>query len=313
MSILISGSIAYDTIMVFPGRFRDHILPDKTHMLNVAFMVPELHRYFGGCAGNIAYSLKKLGADPLPMATVGSDFDDYARHLDHLEIGRDHILKLEDFWTAQAYITTDIDDNQITAFHPGAMNEAHRQAVPAGGDIGFGIVSPDGKQAMLDHSAQLGTAGIPHVFDPGQGLPLFSAAELGLMIERADWLTVNSYEWEMLRKKTGLDVDTALDHLAGGLVITQGGAGSELITRSARQTIPAVAPEAVRDPTGCGDAYRAGLLFGLERDWAPVDACRLGAILGAIKIAHAGPQQHDFTPGSVARRFQAEFGQPMPD
>ncbi|MFW5816042.1 MAG: PfkB family carbohydrate kinase, partial [Wenzhouxiangella sp.] len=169
-----------------------------------------------------------------------------------------------------------------------------------------------GKQAMLDHSAQFAAAGIRHVFDPGQGLPLFSAEELALMIERADWLTVNSYEWEMLRKKTGLQVETVLDRLSGGLIITHGGEGSELITASARQTIPAVAPEAVRDPTGCGDAYRAGLLHGLERGWAPVDACRLGAILGAIKIAHAGPQQHDFTPAAIARRFEAEFGQPMP-
>ncbi|MEE4639162.1 MAG: carbohydrate kinase family protein [Wenzhouxiangella sp.] len=313
MSILICGSIAYDTIMVFPERFRDHILPDKTHMLNVAFMVPELHRYFGGCAGNIAYSLKKLGAEPLPMATVGSDFDDYARHLEHLDIRCDHLLKLDDFWTAQAYITTDIDDNQITAFHPGAMNEAHCQKVPAERGVALGIVSPDGKQAMLDHSAQFAAAGIPHIFDPGQGLPLFSAEELVLMIDHADWLTVNSYEWEMLRKKTGLDVDTALNRLAGGLVITQGGDGSELITRGGREAIPAVAPEAVRDPTGCGDAYRAGLLFGLERGWPASDACRLGAILGAIKIAHAGPQQHDFTPESIARRFQAEFGHPMPD
>jgi len=312
MPILISGSIAYDTIMVFPGRFRDHILPDKTHMLNVAFMVPELHRYFGGCAGNIAYSLKKLGADPLPLATVCADFDDYARHLNYLEVGMDYVLRLDDFWTAQAYITTDVDDNQITAFHPGAMNEAHRQPVPDNAGIGYGIVSPDGREAMLQHSAQFAAAGIPHVFDPGQGLPLFSADELIRMAESADWLTVNSYEWEMLRKKTDLDVETIVDKLSGGLIVTHGGQGSQLVTRDRRETIPAVSPEAVRDPTGCGDAYRAGLLFGLERDWDPVDACRLGSILGAIKIAHAGPQQHDFTPTSVARRFQSEFGKPMP-
>jgi adenosine kinase len=312
MSILISGSIAYDTIMVFPGRFRDHILPDKTHMLNVAFMVPELHRYFGGCAGNIAYSLKKLGADPLPLATVGADFDDYARHFEHLEIGTDHVLKLEDFWTAQAYITTDVDDNQITAFHPGAMNEAHRQSLPESTKAGYGIVSPDGRDAMLQHSAQFAAAGIPHIFDPGQGLPLFSADELIKMTERADWLTVNSYEWEMLHQKTGLDVETIVDRLTGGLIVTYGGQGSQLVTRDRREKIPAVSPEDVRDPTGCGDAYRAGLLFGLERGWDPVDACRLGSILGAVKIAHAGPQQHDFTPGWVAKRFRSEFGQAMP-
>lgn len=312
MSILISGSIAYDNIMVFPGRFRDHILPDKTHMLNVAFMVPELHRYFGGCAGNIAYTLKKMGAEPLPLATVGSDFDDYERHFDHLDIDLAHVRRLDDFWTAQAYITTDVDDNQITAFHPGAMNEAHRQPVPDSAGARFGIVSPDGREAMLEHSAQFAAAGIAHIFDPGQGLPMFSAEELILMTERADWLTVNSYEWEMFRQKTGLDVETVVARLSGGLIVTHGGQGSQLVTRDRRENIPVVAPEAVRDPTGCGDAYRAGLLFGLERGWDPVDAGRLGAILGAIKIAHSGPQQHDLTPGAVARRFAEEFGRPMP-
>ncbi|MEE4297727.1 MAG: carbohydrate kinase family protein [Wenzhouxiangella sp.] len=313
MSILISGSIAYDNIMVFPGRFRDHILPEKTHMLNVAFMVPELHRFFGGCAGNIAYTLKKMGAEPLPLATVGSDFDDYERHFNHLDIDLAHVLRLDDFWTAQAYITTDVDDNQITAFHPGAMNEAHRQSVPDSSGARFGIVSPDGREAMLEHSAQFAAAGIPHIFDPGQGLPLFSAEELILMTERADWLTVNSYEWEMFHQKTGLEAESIVARLKGGLIVTHGGQGSQLVTREQRETIPAVPPEAVRDPTGCGDAYRAGLLFGLERDWNPVDACRLGAILGSIKIAHSGPQQHDLTPGAVADRFAAEFGRGFPD
>ncbi len=312
MAILICGSIAYDNIMVFPERFRDHILPDKTHMLNVAFLVPELHRYFGGCAGNIAYSLKKLGGEPVPMATVGSDFDDYERHLDHLDIRTDRIERLADFWTAQAYITTDIDDNQITAFHPGAMNEAHRQRTGTDPDIRLAIVSPDGKQAMLEHSAQLAEAGIAHVFDPGQGLPLFSGEELTAMIRRADWLTVNSYEWEMLKNRTGMDRDGVLDCLSSGLIITHGGQGSELLTRDGAESIPAVAPAAIHDPTGCGDAYRAGLLFGLERGWQPADACRLGSVLGAIKIAHPGPQQHDFTPQEVAARYEAAFERAMP-
>ena len=312
MSILISGSIAYDNIMVFPGRFRDHILPGKTHMLNVAFMVPELHRFFGGCAGNIAYTLKKMGAEPLPLATVGSDFDDYARHFDHLDIDLSHVLRLNEFWTAQAYITTDVDDNQITAFHPGAMNEAHRQPVPKNSGAAFGIVSPDGREAMLEHSAQFAAAGIPHIFDPGQGLPLFSAEELIRMSERADWLTVNSYEWEMFHQKTDLDVEAVVARLSGGLIVTHGGQGSQLVTRDRRETIPVVEAEAIRDPTGCGDAYRAGLLFGLERDWDPVDACRLGAILGSIKIAQSGPQQHDLTPAKVAKRFAEEFGKEMP-
>ena len=312
MPILICGSMAYDNIMVFPERFRDHILPDKTHMLNVAFLVPELHRFFGGCAGNIAYSLKKLGAEPVPMATVGSDFDDYQRHLEHLDIRTDRILRLDDFWTAQAYITTDIDDNQITAFHPGAMNEAHREAVAADSTIKLGIISPDGKQAMLDHSAQMAAAGIPHVFDPGQGLPLFSGDELVAMIRRADWLTVNSYEWEMLKNRTGLDREAVLAMLGCGLIITHGGQGSELVTADGVESIPAVKPERIEDPTGCGDAYRAGLLFGLERGWSPDDACRLGSVLGALKIAEAGPQQHDFTPAQVAALFESAFGRPLP-
>jgi adenosine kinase len=312
MSVLICGSLAYDNIMVFPERFKDYILPDKTHMLNVAFLVPELHRNFGGCAGNIAYSLKKLGGKPLPMASVGADFDDYARHLDRLEIRQDHIRVCDQLWTAQAYITTDIDDNQITAFHPGAMNENHRQKITADLGATFGIVAPDGRQAMLDHSAQFRAAGIPHIFDPGQGLPMFNGEELEQMIDNANWLTVNSYEWEMLKKKTGLDHEQIAARLDGGLIITHGGEGSELHTAAGKTTIPAVKAEKIADPTGCGDAFRAGLLFGLEKGWDPADACRLGSLLGSIKIAHTGPQHHDFSPKKIAQRFEAEFGHPMP-
>jgi len=281
-------------------------------MLNVAFLVPELHRYFGGCAGNIAYSLKKLGGEPVVMAMVGSDFDDYARHLERLDIRTDRVCRLDDFWTAQAYITTDIDDNQITAFHPGAMSEAHRQTIGPDPEIRLGIISPDGRQAMLEHSEQMAAAGISHVFDPGQGLPLFNGEELISMIRRADWLTVNSYEWELLKSRTGLERDAVLGLLRGGLIITHGGSGSELVTHQGRQHIAAVTPERIEDPTGCGDAYRAGLLFGLENGWDPADACRLGSVLGAIKIAHPGPQQHDFSPSSVAERFESAFNQPMP-
>ncbi len=311
MSVLICGSLAYDNIMVFPERFKDHILPDKTHMLNVAFLVPELHRNFGGCAGNIAYSLKKLGGEPMPMATVGADFDDYARHLDRLDISQQYIRVADDHWTAQAYITTDLDDNQITAFHPGAMNENHNQKVPASG-IRFGIVSPDGKQAMLDHSEQFAAANIPHIFDPGQGLPMFDGDELKRMIANANWLTVNSYEWEMLKNKTGLDHGAITDQLDGGLIITHGGEGSELYVGGDKTHIPSVKPETIADPTGCGDAFRAGLLFGLARDWDPADACRLGSILGSMKIEHNGPQHHDFTPEQIAERYQREFGSAMP-
>ena len=313
MSVLICGSLAYDTIMVFPERFKDHILPDQTHILNVAFLVPEMRRNFGGCAGNIAYSLKKLGGEPLPMATVGPDFDDYTARLDELGISRKYITTLDDHFTAQAFITTDLDDNQITAFHPGAMNESHVNKVPAGDSISYGIVSPDGKQAMIEHSEQFDRAGIPHIFDPGQGLPMFDGDELRQMVDYADWLTVNSYEWEMVVKKTGWKQADVVDELDGGLIITHGGDGSQLITRDSETHIPSVKPESIQDPTGCGDAFRAGLLFGLERGWDPADACRLGSILGSIKIAHPAPQGHEVDPQKIAQVFKTEYGHEMPE
>ena len=312
MSILICGSIAYDNIMVFPERFKDHILPEKTHMLNVAFLVPEMRRNFGGCAGNIAYGLKKLGGNPLPMAAVGADFDRYDEHMDELGIDRKYVMRDDAHFTAQAYITTDLDDNQITAFHPGAMNENHRNTIPSGDGIGYGIVSPDGKQAMLDHAEQFKAAGIAHIIDPGQGLPMFSGDELKTMIAGADWLTVNSYEWEMIAKKTGWDRAQALADLKHGLIVTHGGEGSELVTHDGEQRIESVEPAGIADPTGCGDAYRAGLLFGLERGWDAADAARLGSLMGSNKIAHAAPQGYDLDRDDVGRRFEQAFGHPMP-
>lgn len=313
MSVLICGSLAYDTIMVFPQRFKDHILADQTHILNVSFLVPRMHRNFGGCAGNIAYTLKKLGGEPLPVATVGADFEDYASHLDALDIDLRYVRRLDDHWTAQAYITTDVDDNQITAFHPGAMEMNHLNRIQADADFKLGIVAPDGKRAMLEHSERFAEIGIPHVFDPGQGLPMFDADELKALIERADWLTVNSYEWEMLSRKTGWGEVEAVRRLSGGLIITHGGDGSQLITMNGEIRIEAVPPEAVEDPTGCGDAYRAGLLYGLERGWDPADACRLGSVMGSIKIAHRGPQRHPVEPDKVRQRFMEAYGRPMPD
>lgn len=312
MSILICGSLAYDNIMVFPERFKDHILPDKTHMLNVAFLVPEMHRNFGGCAGNIAYGLQQLGSTPLPMAAVGADFDRYADRLDELGISQRFVLRDDDHFTAQAYITTDLDDNQITAFHPGAMNENHRNEVPTDGSVAWGIISPDGKQAMLDHSEQFKNAGIPHIFDPGQALPMFNGDELRGLVANADWLTVNSYEWEMIAKKTGWTRGEALAGLKGGLIVTHGGEGSQLLTADGEAEIPAVRPERIADPTGCGDAYRAGLLFGLERGWDPVDAARLGSLMGSIKIAHNAPQGYALDMGELKARYKAEFGSAMP-
>ena len=312
MSIMICGSLAFDTIMVFPERFKDHILPDKTHMLNVAFLVPELHRNFGGCAGNIAYTLKKLGGDPIPMATVGSDCGQYLEHLERLGISRNYVTTVEAEWTAQAFITTDLDDNQITAFHPGAMTQNHRQSVPRDDSIRYGSISPDGKEAMLQHSDEFAEAGIPHLFDPGQGLPMFNGDELFHMINNATWLTLNSYEWAMLKEKTGLSRQTVIDHLSGGVIITHGAEGSELITKDREVRIEPVKPEAIIDPTGCGDAYRAGLLFGLSQDWDPVDAARLGSLMGAIKIAHSGPQHHDFSLDEIRAAFEMNFQAPMP-
>ncbi|MDT8408303.1 MAG: carbohydrate kinase family protein [Wenzhouxiangellaceae bacterium] len=312
MSILICGSLAYDTIMVFPERFKDHIIPEKTHMLNVAFLVPEMRRNFGGCAGNIAYSLNKLGGQALPMAAVGADFDRYSERLDKLGISQQFVLRDDQYFTAQAYITTDLDDNQITAFHPGAMNENHRNDVPVDGSITYGIVAPDGKQAMLSHADQFKAAGIPHVFDPGQGLPMFSGDELKGLIADADWLTVNSYEWEMIVNKTGWSRGEVLSGLKGGLIVTHGGEGSQMLTHGGECHIPAVKPERIADPTGCGDAYRAGLLFGLERSWDPADAARLGSLLGSIKIAHSAPQGFEFEPDQIRQRFAVEFGHTMP-
>ncbi len=313
MSILICGSIAYDNIMVFPERFKDHILPEKTHMLNVAFLVPEMRRNLGGCAGNIAYSLKKLGGEPLPMATVGIDFDRYSERLEELGISQRFVRRDDSHFTAQAYITTDLDDNQITAFHPGAMNENHRNIVPDDGSIRYGIVAPDGKQAMLDHSEQFKRAGIAHVFDPGQGLPMFSGDELKTMMADADWLTVNSYEWAMITRKTGWNRGNVLSALKQGLIVTHGGEGSELFTHQGEQRIPAARPKQIADPTGCGDAYRSGLLFGLERDWDPADAACLGSLMGSIKIAHPAPQGFEIDPEAIRTRFGQEFGRAMPD
>jgi adenosine kinase len=313
MSVMICGSLAFDTIMVFPERFKDHILPDKTHMLNVAFLVPELHRNFGGCAGNIAYTLKMLGGDPIPMASVGADFAPYREYLEKLGICQDYVSTMEAEWTAQAFITTDLDDNQITAFHPGAMAENRHQSIPTDRGITYGSISPDGKEAMLLHSAQFAQAGIPHLFDPGQGLPMFNGDELFEMINHATWLTLNSYEWEMLKEKTGLSRKTVIDHLAGGAIITHGADGSELITKEEEIRIEAVPPKAIIDPTGCGDAYRAGLLYGLDRGWEPVAAARLGSLLGSIKIAHSGPQHHDFSLDEIKAQYEAHFKVPMPD
>jgi adenosine kinase len=309
---LICGSVAYDTILVFPDRFKAHLLPDKLHMLNVAFMVPEMRREFGGCAANIAYGLKLLGDDGVAMATAGSDFEPYRQRLVALSIAVDHIKVVESAFTAQAFITTDLDDNQITAFHPGAMQHAHLNAVAdtAGGArrIALGIVAPDGRQAMIEHAAQFKAAGIPFIFDPGQGLPMFGAEELGVFIDQATWVAVNDYEWELLQQKTGLSAQQIVARVEA-LIVTHGADGSTIHTKTRKLTIPPVKPTAVVDPTGCGDAYRAGLIHGLLRglDWETTG--RVASLMGSIKIASRGPQNHEFTRAEFDRRYQEHFGQ----
>ncbi len=308
MSVLICGSMAYDHIMVFPDKFKNHILPEKVHMLNVSFLVPEMRREFGGCAGNIAYNLNLLdNSIALPMATVGKDFDPYAYWMDKRHMNRTHITVVDDAFTGQAFITTDLDDNQITAFHPGAMNESHRNKVTDAKDCKLGIISPDGRDGMLQHADQFVEAGIPFIFDPGQGMPMFNGEELCQFIEKATWVTVNDYEWQMMQDKTGLGPDEIAERVEA-LIVTRGGDGSSIYTRDKQIDIPCVKAESITDPTGCGDAYRAGLLYGLvnEMDWETTG--RIASLLGSIKIAKHGTQNHKFTLDEFKTRFEKEFG-----
>ncbi|CAN7155901.1 carbohydrate kinase family protein [Acidovorax sp. LjRoot118] len=297
MAALICGSLAFDTIMTFEGRFAEQILPEQLHILNVSFLVPSLRRDFGGCAGNIAYSLKLLGGEPLPMAMLGSDAADYLQRLDTLGISRRFVGQVEDVHTAQAMIMTDRDNNQITAFHPGAMMQAHANRIESGDGIRLAIIAPDGRDAMIEHAAQLVAAGVPFVFDPGQGLPMFNGAELSRFIEQATWVTVNDYEGKMLSERTGWSL-AEISQRVDGLVVTLGGEGCEVWVKGEKTLVPAVVPAAVVDPTGCGDAWRGALLFGLERGWPLVQCAELGNRVGALKIAQRGPQSYtlDFQP-----------------
>jgi adenosine kinase len=307
MRTLICGSIAYDTIMVFRGRFRDHILPDQLHILNVAFLVPDMRREFGGCAGNIAYSMKLLGGEPLIMATVGDDYQPYAYRLERLGISQEHVRRIPDTFTAQAFITTDLDDNQITAFHPGAMNYSHENHVREARGVGLGIVAPDGREGMLQHAREFYEAGIPFVFDPGQGLPMFSAEELADFVRMADYVTVNDYEARLLQDRTGRTIES-LSKLVKAFVVTLGAHGSLIYTDGRQIEIPSVRAENVVDPTGCGDAYRAGFLFGIAEGFDLPTAGRLASLLGAIKIAQRGGQNHRFTREEIAQRYRESFG-----
>jgi adenosine kinase len=307
MRTLICGSIAYDTIMVFRDRFKNHILPDQLHILNVAFLVPDMRREFGGCAGNIAYTLKLLGGEPLMMATVGDDYDPYARRLERLLLGQEHVRRVPETFTAQAFITTDLDDNQITAFHPGAMNFSHLNHVEAATNVTLGIVAPDGREGMLQHAREFHAAGIPFIFDPGQGLPMFSGEELLEFVRMARYVTVNDYEGRLLQERTGAPLE-ALAKSVSALVVTLGARGSHIYAAGRRLEIPAVEPQEIVDPTGCGDAFRAGLLYGIATglDWEL--AGRLASLLGAIKIARRGGQNHEFDRDEIAVRYREAFG-----
>ena len=307
MSALICGSFAYDSIMVFHDRFANHILPEQVHILNVSFLVPELRREFGGCAGNIAYNLKLLGGQGAPMGTVGHDFGPYADWMDQQGVSRRYLREVEGEFTAQAYITTDEDDNQITAFHPGAMNHSHLNKVSDAQGITLGLVSPDGRQGMIEHAEQFAQAGIPFIFDPGQGMPMFDGDELMRFVEQATWLAFNDYESRLMQERTGLSLEQ-LAKKVEAIIVTRGGQGSLIYTRDDCLEIPSAQPAALIDPTGCGDAYRAGLLYGLqqEMDWATTG--RIASLMGAIKIEQAGTQNHRFSAEEFAARFRDNFG-----
>lgn len=298
--------MAFDTIMVFEDRFKNHILPDQVHILNVSFLVPSMRREFGGCSGNIAYNLKLLGGDGRPMATVGQDFSPYAQWMDKSGVSRQSLMELTDDYTAQAYITTDQDDNQITAFHPGAMNQSHLNKVTDEPGVTIGIVSPDGRQGMIEHANQFAEANIPFIFDPGQGMPMFDGDDLNHFLQQATWLTLNDYEFQLFSERTGKSAAEIANEVEA-LVVTRGAEGSVIHTNNQQISIPVAAINDLKDPTGCGDAYRSGLLYGLmnNMDWETTG--RLAAIMGACKIEVNGTQNHAPKRDEISERFKQNF------
>lgn len=307
MRTLICGSIAYDNIMVFPDHFKNHILPEKIHVLNVAFLVPEMRRDFGGCAGNIAYNLQMLGGEPVMMATVGDDYAPYSARFEQLNLTQSHVRHVPDTFTAQAFITTDLADNQITAFHPGAMNFSHLNSVKDARDIRLGIIAPDGRDGMLQHAREFHEAGVPFVFDPGQGLPMYNGEELLDFIDKADYIAVNDYEGQLLQDRTGCSLESLADR-AKALIITLGAQGSIIYANGKQFAIPCIKPKEIVDPTGCGDAYRAGLLYGIVNhlDWQTTG--QLGSLMGALKIARRGGQNHQFSRDEIDQYYFENFG-----
>ena len=302
MPALICGSLAFDTITNFPGRFAQQILPEQVHIMNVSFLVPTLRREYGGCAGNIAYTLKLLGGEPVVLAAIGSDGGDYMARFDALGIDNSAVRVEPEHYTAQAIIITDADNNQITAFHPGAMAQSHLSEVPARADLAIGIIAPDGREAMIAHAAQLKAAGVPFIFDPGQQLPMFDGAELRHFVEQASWVALNDYEARMLCERMTTDLES-LSRMPGlrGLVVTLAAEGCDIWQQGCVTRVDGVIASAVLDPTGCGDAFRAGLLFGLERGWALKRSAELGNRLGALKISCRGGQNHRIEASIVGR------------
>jgi adenosine kinase len=307
MSALICGSLAYDTIMVFPDQFKNHILPDKVHILNVSFLVPRMRREFGGCAGNIAYNLKLLGGDPIPMATVGQDFGPYREYFAELDIRLDQVKVIDELFTPQAFITTDLDNNQITAFHPGAMMRSYENHVRDVPGVSFGIVSPDGRDGMLQNAQEFADAGIPFIFDPGQAMPLFNGEELRNFIELAGYVTVNDYESNLLQERTGWDEKTIAGKVKA-YIITRGPQGALIHADGKSWDIPPAHERRITDPTGCGDAFRAGLIFGIEKgyDWLTIG--RIGNLMGALKVEFPGTQNQRFDHAEFAEQFRQQFG-----
>lgn len=307
MHTLICGSLAFDTIMVFPDHFKNHILPEKIHILNVGFLVPEMRREYGGTAGNIAYNLNLLGGKPLIMATVGDDFGPYAERLKTIGLVTDHVRQIPGSYTAQAFITTDLADNQITAFHPGAMNHSHENSVKDARDLSLAIIAPDGRDGMFQHARELHEAGIPFMFDPGQGLPMFTGDELMHFVGMADYLALNDYEAQLMQEKTGQTIESLAQQVKA-LVVTRGALGSVIHTGGQRIEIPCVEAEKVVDPTGCGDAYRAGLVYGIVQGWDWQQTGQLASLMGSIKIASRGGQNHALTRQEIAARYRQAFG-----
>ena len=307
MSVLICGSLAYDTIMVFPDQFKNHILPDKVHILNVSFLVPRMRREFGGCAGNIAYNLKLLGGEPIPMATVGADFGPYRAWFEEQEINLDHIKVIDELFTPQAFITTDHDNNQITAFHPGAMGESHLNHVRDVPGVTLGIVAPDGREGMLQNAREFAEAGIPFIFDPGQAMPLFNGEEFREFVRLADYVITNDYESNLLQERTGWN-EREIARQVKAFIVTRGPKGCDIFHDGISVNVPPAQEEAVVDPTGCGDAFRAGLIHGIENghDWPTIG--RIGNLMGALKVCHHGTQNQKFSWDDFSAEFQRQFG-----